>query len=287
MTTLANVSGRLTIVVDDGAVDVEKASGGRFGPDPQAVYDDWDAFSTWVGGATLTADQATPEPSSIGTPLPSPRQIIGVGLSYHDHIAHAGLTPPTTPGFFAKFVSSLTGPFADISVPGDKVSTEVELALVVGRGGYRIPVGEAVDHLAGVTIAQDLTDPESSVQVLRHDGSTGARYIDPGKSHPGFVPVGPYVHTLDTAGDLADLTIELDIDDRPVQRGNSRDLVFPIADLVSQVSHHVALLPGDIILTGSADRLEGTHAITLAPGQTVRARVGSLGEQRTTIVEAA
>lgn len=287
MTTLANISGRLAVILDDGAADVATASDGRFGPDPQSVYDDWAAFAAWLGDTTLLADQAAPAPSEIGTPVPRPRQIIGVGLSYHDHIAHAGLTPPTTPGFFAKFASSLTGPFAEISVPGTQVVTEVELALVVGRGGYRIAAADALDHLAGVTIAQDLTDPASSVKVLREDGTPGATYIDPGKSHPGFVPVGPYVMTLDAAGDLADLAIELDIDDQPVQRGNSRDLVFSIADLVSQVSHHVELLPGDIILTGSADRVEGTHGLKLTPGQTIRARVGGLGEQRTVIVEAA
>ena len=284
MPKLANAGGRLVVVLPDGRVDVATSSGGAFSSDPHDAFERWEEFSAWLASASFVADGPALADDELESPVPRPRQIIGVGLSYRDHIRHSGLEVPDRPGYFAKFITALTGPFADVPVPGNGVVTEVELALVVGRGGIRIPESEALSHLAGVTVAQDLTDTLAGVILRRADGSAGPNYVDPAKSNEGFVPLGPYLTTLDEVADLANLDLVLDIDDRPVQRGTTADLAFSIERIISAVSNTVRLLPGDVILTGSSERLEGTRDLRLTPGQVVRARVGELGEQRTRIV---
>lgn len=287
MTRILNDSGRLKLILSDGILDVARASDGRFGSDPQQIYAQWDAFSEWAAAAKRSAEEPLPQGARIGSPVSAPRQIVGVGLNYHSHIRHSGLKTPTEPGVFAKFLTSLTGPYDEIPLPSEAVLTEAELAIVVKREAYRITEREALGHLAGATVAQDLLDPASIVKVPKLDGGPGATYLNPSKSLAAFTPIGPQVVSLDEAGDLGNLNIELDFNGAPVQRGNTSDLIFAVPELIARLSRKLRLLPGDVILTGSPDRVHGAESLVLKAGDRIRASVGNLGEQLSVAVAVA
>lgn len=287
MTRIINDSGRLKLVLKDGVLDVARASNGRFSSDPQAIYADWDAFLEWAASSTHAADEPLKSGAPILTPVPAPRQIIGVGLNYHSHVRHSGLQTPTEPGVFAKFFTSLAGPYDEIPLPSNLVVTEAELAVVVKREAFHISEAEALDHLAGATTAQDLMDPASVVKIPRLDGGAGANYLNPSKSLAAFTPIGPQVVSLDEAGDLGNLAIELDINGTPIQRGNTNDLIFAVPELVARLSRKLRLLPGDVILTGSPERLNTAEKLQLNAGDRIRASVQGLGEQLSVAVAVA
>lgn len=284
MTRILNQSGRLKLVLAGGVLDVARASDGRFPHDPQLIYQEWDAFLDWAQAASRSADEAHPSDSEIGSPVSAPRQIVGVGLNYHSHVAHSGLKTPTEPGVFAKFLTSLAGPHAHIPLPSEAVFTEAELAVVLKREAFNISEAEALDHVAGVTVAQDLLDPPSIVRVPTLEGGPGAVYLNPSKSLAAFTPIGPELVSLDAAGDLGSLAIELDFNDTPVQRGNTSDLIFAVPELIARLSRKIRLLPGDVILTGSPDRVHGSEKLSLASGDRIRAAVIGIGEQRSLAV---
>ena len=128
---IANLSGRLVIVTDGGAVDVEKTSDGRFPADPQAIYSQWAEFRAWVDRAEFT-DACPFDPADLGSPAPAPRQLFAIGLNYRAHAVEAGFAIPEDPPVFTKYVSSITGPITEVALPqGDHTDWEVEL--VVGK----------------------------------------------------------------------------------------------------------------------------------------------------------
>jgi len=284
MTRILNDTGRLKLILADGILDVAKASDGRFASDPQAIYAQWDAFVEWAVSAARSAEEALPQGKRIGSPVSAPRQIIGVGLNYHTHVRHSGLKTPTEPGVFAKFLTSLAGPNDEIPLPSEAVLTEAELAVVIKREGFEINEHDALDYLAGATVAQDLLDPASVVRVPTLEGNPGATYLNPSKSLAAFTPIGPELVSLDEAGDLDNLGIELDFNGTPVQRGNTNDLIFAVPELIARLSRKLRLLPGDVILTGSPDRVHGTEKLALKSGDRIRAAVAGLGEQNSVAV---
>ncbi|MFT4002207.1 MAG: fumarylacetoacetate hydrolase family protein [Rhizobium sp.] len=284
MTRIINDSGRLKLVLKDGILDVARASDGRFQVDPQAIYAEWDAFVEWASSASRSAEEVLPTGRRVGSPVSAPRQIIGVGLNYHSHVTHSGLKTPTEPGVFAKFFTSLAGPYDEIPLPSELVITEAELAVVIKREAFNISEAEALNHLAGATTAQDLMDPASVVKIPKLDGGPGANYLNPSKSLAAFTPIGPQVVSLDETGDLGNLSIELDINGTPVQRGNTNDLIFAVPELIARLSRKLRLLPGDVILTGSPERLPSAAGLSLKPGDKIRATVQGLGEQLSSAV---
>ncbi|GAA2025962.1 fumarylacetoacetate hydrolase family protein [Agromyces tropicus] len=248
---IANLADRLVLINDHLAVDVESASGGRFGPDPAAVFAAWGEFAAWASAIDVTAHpDATSFPDEeLGAPSPRPRQVVGVGLNYADHAAEAGLPIPDEPVVFTKFASAVTGPDADVTLPGATVDWEAELVVVIGTGGRDIPEAEALSRIAGYTVGQDLS--ERTVQWQ----ATPAQF-SMGKSFRDFAPTGPAIVTLDEFADPARLAIsativEVDGTETRVQDGSTEQLIFGVAELVSRLSRVLELLPGDLIFTGT------------------------------------
>ena len=134
---IANVSGRLALIRDEGGVDVAAASGGRFGPDPQAVYGQWKAFREWADGAP-SRGAAPIDVKDLGAPAPRPAQVFAIGANYRDHAAEAGLEVPASPATFTKFPTCLTAPFADVVLPSETVDWEVELVAVIGHNTHHV-----------------------------------------------------------------------------------------------------------------------------------------------------
>ncbi|MGW0756708.1 fumarylacetoacetate hydrolase family protein [Streptomyces sp. NPDC002814] len=283
---VANLKGRLVVVTGDPgheiAHDVEKASGGRFGPDPQGVYEGWAAFTAWA--ATAGREEGSPfSAGDLGSPVPAPRQVFAIGLNYSEHAAEAGYDAPTTaPPVFTKFPSCITGPRADIEIPqGGHVDWEVELVVVIGRHAHRVSAGDAFDCVAGYSVGQDISERVLQMAATPPQFSMG-------KSLPGFGPVGPWLVTLDELADPDDLELGCEINGEPVQLGRTSNLIFSVSELVATLSASIPLLPGDVIFTGtpSGVGIGRDPQRWLADGDVLTSHVEGIGELRNRMVAA-
>jgi 2,4-diketo-3-deoxy-L-fuconate hydrolase len=240
---IANLNGRLSLISQGRAVDVERASAGGFTSDPHAVYARWDEFTEWANA--LSTEDARPfDVASLGAPSPAPAQVFGIGLNYRDHAAEAGLGLPDEPTVFTKFASSLTGPYGEIELPVPTVDWEVELVAVVGRRAWRVSAEHGWAHVAGLTIGQDLSD-----RTLQMAGP--APQFSLGKSRPGFGPIGPWLVTPDEFDNPDDLALSCAINGESVQKSRTSQLIFSVPELISRLSAILPLLPGDVIFTGT------------------------------------
>jgi len=276
---LADHDGRATLLVDGGGVDVATASDGRFGPDIQAVYDDWAAFASFADGL---ASGSTPvvevDEARFGNPVPRPRQVFAIGLNYRAHAAESGVEVPTTPATFTKFPACLTGPGAEVALPSGNVDWEVELVAVIGIRADRVPEADGWSCIAGLTIGQDLS--ERVVQL-----AAGAQF-SLGKSYRGFGPMGPVLVTPDELADPDDLALGCSVDGEVVQDARTSDMVFSVPRLVAELSAVVPLLPGDVIFTGTPEGVGARRSPPrfLRPGEVLESWIEGVGRLRTHLV---
>jgi 2-keto-4-pentenoate hydratase/2-oxohepta-3-ene-1,7-dioic acid hydratase in catechol pathway len=246
---IANLKGRLVIVRDRIAVDVNAASDGTFSSDPQAVYDIWDEFVSWAAGVDFSAGIQFDE-ADLLAPVPGPRQIFAIGLNYRDHAAESGQSIPDFPLVFTKFVSSITGPTATVELPEGSVDWEVELVAVIGKSARKVSAADAWHYVAGLTVGQDLSERRSQLRGPAPQFSLG-------KSFPGFSPIGPVVVTIDEFADPDALRIQSELQGAGIdgvlslQNGNTRNMIFTVPQLVEHLSGVLTLFPGDIIFTGT------------------------------------
>jgi len=276
---IANVDGRSTLLGRSGAgLDIEKASNGAFPAAPQALFERWDEFSQWAPGRAELADSEA-DPAALGAPAPAPRQIFAIGLNYADHVNESKLGRPPTPAVFTKFLSSITGPNAPVTLPNATVDWEVELVVVIGRLAVEVAEEQAWRHVAGLTVGQDLSD-----RVLQLAGP--APQFSLGKSYPGFAPTGPCLVTVDEFDDPDDLELGCRLDGEVLQLGRTRDLLFSVPELIARLSAVCPLLPGDLIFTGTPAGVGGarTPPRFLSPGQVLTSHVEGIGELRNELV---
>ncbi|MDR7183806.1 2-keto-4-pentenoate hydratase/2-oxohepta-3-ene-1,7-dioic acid hydratase in catechol pathway [Microbacterium trichothecenolyticum] len=243
---LANLAGRAVVVIGDRAVDVEQASGGRFGADPQALFGDWQSFAEWASAVPDAAAAASVafEATELGAPVPRPRQVFAIGLNYAEHAAEAGYPPDEMPVTFTKFPSSIVGPDALVELPEGHVDWEVELVVVIGREAHRVDREHAWDHVAGLTIGQDLSE-----RITQLQGS--APQFSLGKSFPGFGPTGPWLVTPDEFTDRDDLAISCTLSGEGMQASRTSMMLYDVPELLMRLSAVCPLLPGDIIFSGT------------------------------------
>lgn len=282
---LATIGMRLCIIRSEGALDLETVTDRQFSADPQQAFERWDELQRWCTTndealADVTAEAY--ETSDLGPPVPSPRQVFGIGLNYRDHAAEANLELPTEHAVvFTKFPASVTGPFAEVELPSDAVDFEAELVVVIGRGGHRITRDDAWECIAGLTLGQDLSERD-----VQWRGPTPQFSL--GKSYPGFAPIGPVLVTPDEFPDLEDIDIGCTLNGRTMQKGTSREMVFTIPQLIEQLSAIVPLLPGDLVFTGTPAGIGWTRdpRVVLQPGDRLVTHAEVIGEMSTTFTAA-
>jgi 2-keto-4-pentenoate hydratase/2-oxohepta-3-ene-1,7-dioic acid hydratase in catechol pathway len=282
---LANVAGRAVVVTTDAApggirrgVDVAEASAGRFGPDVHDVYESWTAFRAFA--TELEGDSPTVEvhEAHLHSPAPRPRQVFAIGLNYRAHAQEQGREVSEVPATFTKFPACLAGPFEAVELPSATVDWEVELVVVIGVRADRASEAAGWDHVAGLTVGQDLS--ERTVQ------RAAGNQFSLGKSYRGFGPMGPLLVTPDELGDRDDLALGCSVDGEVVQDGRTGDLVFTVPRLVAELSAVVPLLPGDVIFTGtpSGVGVARTPPRFLQPGQVLESWVEGVGTIRNALV---
>lgn len=206
-------------------------------------------------------------------PVLQPGAIVCVGLNYRSHIREMGREPPTDPTLFAKLPRAMTDPYADVTLPAasERVDYEAELAFVIGRRGRDVPVEQAWDHVAGLTVLNDVTARDFQRRTLQWFA---------GKTFQASTPWGPWLVTPDEAGDLADREISLTVNGEERQRAVLGDLVFDVPMLVADLSRIVELEPGDVIATGTPGGVGVAQDTFLRPGDEVVATIDGIGSIR-------
>jgi ureidoglycolate lyase len=203
-------------------------------------------------------------------------KLVCIGLNYSDHAAEAGMELPSEPTVFLKATSAVCGPNDNIELPPGSLRTdwEVELGVVIGKPAKNVPEAEALDHVAGFCIVNDLSEREYQLE-------RGGQWTK-GKSFDTFAPIGPWLVTRDEVPDPQDLHLWLEVNGVRRQDGSTGTMVFPVRHVVSYVSRLMSLQPGDIITTGTPPGvgLGCKPPVFLRAGQTVRAGIAGLGEQR-------
>jgi len=269
---LAGLDGRAVLLADDGrAIDLAEASGGRFTADALDALARWDELRAAAPGLLDAAGDVVGL-DRLGPPVPRPHQIFAIGLNYRDHAAEAGLDAPTTPMVFTKFSSSLTGPDATVELSGGADDWEVELVAVIGRGGRRIAEADALDHVAGYCVGQDVSDRIAQ-------WSDNPAQFSLGKSYDGFGPVGPAVVDAAAVGDPQALGLWCERNGERVQDGTTADMIFGVAELVAYLSGFCTLTPGDLIFTGTPAGVGASRqpAQFLADGDVLVSGIDKLG----------
>lgn len=218
----------------------------------------------------------------IGAPVGGIGKFICVGLNYADHAKETGKDAPPEPVLFAKATSAVCGPNDDVEIPrgSDRTDWEVELGIVIGKRAKYVSEADAMDHVAGFTLVNDVSE--------RRFQSERAGQWTKGKSHDTFGPTGPWLVTPDEIADVQNLDMWLDVDGDRRQTGNTKTMIFGVKHLVHYISQFMTLEPGDVIATGTPPGVGlGMKPPTfLKAGQEMRLGIEGLGEQRQKTVDA-
>ena len=217
----------------------------------------------------------------LGSCVSRPGNFIAIGLNYADHAAEAGAKIPAEPIIFLKATNSVMGPNDDIVIPKGSTKTdwEIELAIVIGTGGSYITEKNALEHVAGYCVCNDVSERE--YQIERSSGQW-----DKGKGCPTFGPLGPWLVTPDEIKDVQKLDLWLDVNGARQQTGNTKTMIFGVKHLVSYVSRFMKLEPGDVITTGTPPgvALGRKPPNYLVAGDTISCGIDGLGSQASRVV---
>ena len=216
----------------------------------------------------VTVDRIGPCVGQVG-------KFLCIGLNYADHAAESGLPIPEEPVIFTKTTSSIIGPDDDIQIPRGSTKTdwEVELGIVIGKGGVYIDEADAMDHVAGYCVINDVSEREFQIER----GGTW----DKGKGCDTFGPIGPWLVTRDEVPDPQALSMWLEVDGHRYQDGSTATMIFPVRRLVSYVSQFMSLQSGDIISTGTPPGvgMGQNPQVYLKGGERIRLGIEGLGMQ--------
>ena len=217
----------------------------------------------------------------LGLPVSGTPKLICIGLNYSDHAKESNMAIPTEPVVFMKAISSLNGPNDDVILPNNSVKGdwEVELAVVIGKKAKNVDESNALTHVAGYTICNDVSEREWQ---LEH-GSQWSK----GKSFDTFAPVGPWLVTKDEIENPHNLAMWLDLNGERMQTGNTSTMIFGVEKLISYLSYFITLQPGDIISTGTPPGVGmgvKPEPVFLKIGDGMRLGIDGLGEQKQTVI---
>jgi len=243
-----------------------------------------------LDGAALSPENlrslATIDPASLplvdgdpryGVPVAGVGKFVAIGLNFADHAAESNLPIPPEPVVFNKWISCLSGPNDPVTIPRDSQKTdwEVELGVVVGKRASYVEAANALDHVAGYCVVNDVSE--------RHWQLERGFTWDKGKGFPTFGPVGPWLVTADEVGDPQDLSMWLSVNGTRVQDGSTKTMIFTVAEIVAYCSQIMTLEPGDIITTGTPPGVgmgQKPEPWFLKPGDVVELGIEKLGQQR-------
>ena len=263
-------------LMDDGGT-IRDLSGHLADIDGSVLGPDGLAKLAALDPASLPAVTGSPR---LGCPVANPSKLLCIGLNYSDHAKEAGQAIPSEPVLFMKSTTAINGPNDKVVLPrgSEKGDWEVELGIVIGTRASYVEEADALAHVAGYVLVNDVSERAYQLE------NTG-QWVK-GKSADTFAPIGPWVATKDEIPDPGALDIWLELDGKRMQDGNTKTMIFSVPTIVSYVSRHMTLLPGDIIPTGTPPGvgLGMKPPVFLRPGNVMRLGITGLGEQRQEVV---
>ena len=217
----------------------------------------------------------------LGAPVAGTRQFVAIGLNYRKHAQESGLDIPKEPVVFTKALTSIAGPDDDVELPAGSEAGdwEIELGFVIGTLARKVPVAQALSHVAGYFLANDVSERDWQI---KRNGQWGK-----GKSFDGFGPIGPWLVTSDELPDPQNIALELAVNGEVKQKSNTADMIFPVAEIVSYLSQFMTLLPGDLVITGTPEGVGlgvKPMPVFLKRGDVMTLNAGPLGTQRQQVV---
>jgi 2-keto-4-pentenoate hydratase/2-oxohepta-3-ene-1,7-dioic acid hydratase in catechol pathway len=275
MFRMGSIAGRTVLEVDGTFHDVATVAGDESLADPMAAvarFVELSALSDKARGA------GAPVAGPLGVCVPRPSKVFGIGLNYKSHASESKMELPPAPLTFTKFPSCLVGPTDDVVLSGDTVDWEVELVVVIGKGGRRIARESAWSHVAGITLGQDISD-----RVVQTTGKPPQFSL--GKSFDTYGPIGPVMVSVDSFADPDDIGLWCDVSGERMQEARSRDLIFDVPYLVSYLSSICTLEAGDLIFTGTPDGVGMARGRLLKDGDVIDSGAEVIGALRNRCVK--
>ena len=243
----------------------------------------------WMAPAKLQALAAidlsrmplVPQGTRLGAPVAGTRQFVAIGLNYRKHAAESGLEIPKEPVVFNKALTCIAGPNDTVELPEGSVAGdwEIELGFVIGTLARKVPVAQALSHVAGYCLANDVSERDWQI---KRNGQWGK-----GKSFDGFGPIGPWLVTSDELPDPQGIALELAVNGQVRQRSSTADMIFSVAEIVSYLSQFMTLLPGDLVITGTPEGVGlgvKPTPVFLKRGDVMTLSAGPLGTQRQQVI---
>ncbi len=267
---LGTVDGKAVLIKDDHYFDVASLSNGAISSDSVEAL----KFQTKLSELyeTLSENNATGNLSEVelGNPVPKSPNCYAVGLNYRKHAEESGMDIPEVPMIFTKHTSCFVGPKANIEMRSDYVDWEVELVAVIGKEGKNIPKENALEHVAGLCVGQDISDRPAQF-------ATTPAMFNLGKSFDTYGPMGPALVSLDLLENCESLDIECKLNGETVQKSNTSDLIFNISSIISYLSEIVSLNVGDTIWTGTPSGVGIASGKFLKDGDILTSSIEGLG----------
>ena len=267
---LANVGGKSALIHGDSYYDINSISQGEITSDPSYILDSLDDLHDLSSKIDNFEPTGLIENSLLGAPVTNSRNCYAVGLNYRAHAEESGMEIPPFPMVFTKHTSCIVGPFDNIEMRSDIVDYEAELVLVIGKKGKNISKENAWDHVAGLTVGQDISD--RAVQFH----ATPAQF-NLGKSFDTFGPIGPYLVSPDSVANKNAVQLECHINNELRQESSTDDLIFTVPDIISYISEFLTLNTGDLIFTGTPSGVGATQGKLLKDGDIITTSIKEIG----------
>ena len=267
---LGTVDGKAVLIKDNHYFDVASLSDGAISSDSVEAL----KFQTELSELyeSLSEKNATGNLSEVelGNPVPKSPNCYAVGLNYRKHAEESGMDIPEVPMIFTKHISCFVGPKANVEMRSDYVDWEVELVAVIGKEGKNIPKENALEHVAGLCVGQDISDRPAQF-------ATTPAMFNLGKSFDTYGPMGPALVSLDLLENCESLDIECKLNGETVQKSNTSDLIFNISSIISYLSEIVSLNVGDTIWTGTPSGVGIASGKFLKDGDILTSSIEGLG----------
>jgi 2,4-diketo-3-deoxy-L-fuconate hydrolase len=275
----ANVAGRSALVdADGGWYDAERVSGGAVAADPMTALRSADALHAAARQLAEASPDGALADADVQAPVPTPRNVFGVGLNYASHAAESGMELPENPVVVTKLPSCIVGANAAVELRSATGDYEVELVVVIGGDTRDVVEEEAWDHVLGLTVGQDISD-----RALQF--SAQPAHFDLGKSRDTYGPIGPVIVSPDHFEDPADIPLRCEVNGDQRQNARTSDLIFSVAHLVSYLSSIMTLRTGDLIFTGTPEGVGVSSRSFLSAGDVITSTVDGIGTMTNHCVE--
>ena len=267
---LANVNGKSSLIYGESYYDINTISQGKISSDPSEVLDSLNDLHELSSNINNFEPTGLIENSLLGAPITNSRNCFAVGLNYKAHAEESGMEIPPFPMVFTKHTSCIVGPFNEIQMRSDIVDYEAELVVVIGKKGKNITKDNAWEHVAGLTVGQDISDRAVQFHATPPQFNLG-------KSFDTFGPIGPFLVSPDLVTNKDSVQIECYVNDELRQESSTDDLIFTVPDIISYISEFLTLTPGDLIFTGTPSGVGATQGKLLKHGDIVTTSINEIG----------